>query len=367
MERYPNIKRVFYLGDLHLGVRNNSVEWINAHEQFFYEWFLPKVKSMWRPGDCLVQLGDVFDSRQSLNLKVMNLGISVFHELSKIFVDGVFVIAGNHDVYGRLSTEINSINVLKWIPNVHVYIEPESIQLGNRSVFLMPWRKDHAAEEELLSATSPHDYLFCHTDISGMKHNRYADVPHGVSYKLLDLFDRVYSGHIHYSQNYGKVRMLGSPYQLTRADSENPKHFMVADLSTGEEVYYENDFSPKFIKIPLRQVLEKTPSELERIFSNNFVDVMIASKISQGQLDVITQMITSQRDVKFITEAKSAEEAVNADDVLFRMDGENFSIVDVMNQYVDAMKESAHDKERIKKTLGALYTKVTKNQENEAE
>ena len=368
MELYPEIKRIIFITDTHFGIRNNANEWIDIQEKYFFDWFIPKVKKLWRPGDCLVHLGDVYDSRQSLNLRVMNFGVSVFEELSKIFRrEGVYILCGNHDVYGKETNDVNSLVSLKWIPSVKIYQEPASLKMGDKTIFMMPWRKDHDVEGELLNGTEPHDYLFCHTDINGMKHNKYANVPHGISYKKLEKFERVYSGHIHYAQNYGKVRMLGSPYQLTRADAENQKHFLILDLETGEETYYNNDFSPEFIKVPLIIVVQKTPIELEKIFNNNFVDVTINSKISQGQLDVITQMIRTQRDLKYITEAKKGEQEVNSDDVLFRMDDKNFSIVDIMDQYVNDMGGSDTDKEKIKKTLKSLYNKVTKKQEEQDE
>ena len=247
-------KRIFMLTDTHFGVRNNSEEWISIQREYFFEHFIPEIKALWKPGDVLFHLGDVYDSRQSLNLKVLNMGIEIFEELSKIFVDGIFIIVGNHDCWGKSSNDINSLKSLKWIPNVKIFEEPESIILGGKKIFIMPWRKDHDVEGELLSNTDPHDYLFCHTDINGMKHNKYANVPHGISYKKLEKFDRIYSGHIHYSQNYGKVRMLGSPYQLTRADEDNEKHYLLLDLETEVETYYKNDFSPKFIKISLKKI-----------------------------------------------------------------------------------------------------------------
>jgi lantibiotic modifying enzyme len=93
---------------------------------------------------------------------------------------------------------------------------------------------------------------------------------------------------------------------------------------------------------------------------------MVNSKVSQAQLDVITQMIKTQRDIKYITETPKEQE-VNTEDILYRMDGKNFSILDIVDQYVSSMEENDKEKERIKKTLKALYTKVTKKEEEENE
>jgi len=97
----PNAKRLWIITDTHLGIRNSSEEWIQIMRKYFFEWFIPKVKKEYKPGDVLLHLGDVYDSRQSINLKVLNLCVEIFGELSKVFEDGVYVIIGNHDIYSK--------------------------------------------------------------------------------------------------------------------------------------------------------------------------------------------------------------------------------------------------------------------------
>jgi len=209
--------RIFFITDTHLGVKNNSNEWIEMMREYFYDWFIPLVRREYKPGDILIHLGDVYDSRQSLNLKVLNLGIEIFEELSLIFKDGIYVIAGNHDLWSKNTNDINSLKSIKWIPGVNVIEEPMSIdlQLHGRRLLLMPWRKDHKTEEETLDFSEPHDLLCCHADIRGLKFNRYVDVQTGASVDKFSKFTRVYSGHIHYAQKSGNITMLGSPYEIT--------------------------------------------------------------------------------------------------------------------------------------------------------
>ena len=71
-------KRVFLISDTHLGVRSNSKEWCDIIQDYFQDFLIPLLKKESRPGDVLVHCGDVFDSRQSLNLYVLNLSISIF-------------------------------------------------------------------------------------------------------------------------------------------------------------------------------------------------------------------------------------------------------------------------------------------------
>jgi calcineurin-like phosphoesterase family protein len=67
--------RVWVLGDLHFGVRANSIEWLDIQKDFFEEVFIPTLKKHVQPGDVLVQVGDTFDNRQSINIKVLNYAV----------------------------------------------------------------------------------------------------------------------------------------------------------------------------------------------------------------------------------------------------------------------------------------------------
>jgi predicted MPP superfamily phosphohydrolase len=65
------------------------------------------VDKEYREGDVLIHLGDYYDSRQSVNLKVLNLGVDIAEKLSNRFRDGVHIIIGNHDIWGKTSNDIN--------------------------------------------------------------------------------------------------------------------------------------------------------------------------------------------------------------------------------------------------------------------
>ena len=361
-----NARRIFFITDTHLGVRNNSEEWINIQRDYFFNWFIPLVKKNYRPGDILMHLGDVYDSRQSLNLKVLDLGINIFEELSKIFVDGIFIICGNHDIFGRNTNDINSLSSLKWIPNVNIFREPESIQFGPKKVFLMPWRKDHEAENEILSAVGEHDYMFCHTDLKGLMFNKFVRIEEGLNYDDLNKFERVYSGHIHYSQNFGKMRMLGSPYQLTRSDTDNPKGITILDLETGYEEYFDNNYSPKFVRITFEKVLNSTPEELNPIFKNNFIDILVDPQIAvKAPLGLLTEYITSPLKISF-TPINSPEQVV-IDEGFHDLEGKNFSILELTKMYLEKCNYEEDRSKKIYKAIEKLLHKVSAQVKEEDE
>ena len=142
-----NAKRVWFITDTHLGVRNNSNEWLDYIRSYFFDRFFPLVKQHWKPGDILLHLGDYYDSRQSVNLKVLNLGVEVAEEFSSLFPDGIYFIIGNHDIWGVSNNGVNSLKSIKWIPGITVFEEPETLVLADKKFFMMPWRKNHDEEE----------------------------------------------------------------------------------------------------------------------------------------------------------------------------------------------------------------------------
>lgn len=357
-------KRAFIIGDTHFGVRNSSNEWIDIMRDYFYDWFIPMVKKNYQPGDVLIHLGDVYDSRQSINIKVLNLGVGIFESMSEIFKDGIYIIAGNHDLWGKNSNEINSLKSLKWIPNVSIFEEPETLILGDKKFLMMPWRKDHAAEEEFLDSSKPHDFLCCHADIRGLKFNRYVTVEEGADSKKFAKFKTVYSGHIHYSQIVNNIKMVGSPYELTRSDMGNPKSIVLLDLETGEDLKIINDFSPKFKKLFFDQILEMNTDELELEFKNNFIDVMIDPSMAlKAPLNIISDTITSQRKLSF--HPYDPNQATTLSNRIHETDGRQFSVIDFIREYINGMTHDDETKGKLIASLEKLH-KITVDKDNES-
>jgi DNA repair exonuclease SbcCD nuclease subunit len=182
------VKRVWILGDLHFGVRANSMEWLEIQKDFFENLFIPTLKEHVQPGDVLVQVGDTFDNRQSINIKVLNYAVDLFERLGEILP--THIICGNHDIWAKKSNEITSIDSLKWIPNVQIYKEPELLKWNNRNVLMMPWRKDANHEAETLADFPQTDIVFCHSEVKGIYLNAKVKNDHGTD---SNIYDKVHS------------------------------------------------------------------------------------------------------------------------------------------------------------------------------
>lgn len=360
----PKAKRVWFITDTHLGIRNNSNEWIEIISDYFNNWFLPLIDKEYRDGDVLIHLGDYYDSRQSVNLKVLNLGVDIAEKLSNRFKDGVHIIVGNHDIWGKTSNDINSLKSLKWVPNISIHEEPSTLNLGNKSFFLMPWRKDHEAEKECLENASAHDYLCCHTDVTGMRFNRFVKIEDGINTDNTKKFGTVYSGHIHYAQELGNVKMLGSPYQLTRSDRGNPKGITLLDLETGNETYFENNYSPKFLKYDFKSILEMTIEDAQRMLDNAFVDVMIDSSMSlRAPLNIFTDEVTSPRKISFHPYDPNQAELLN--EQLQTSGQRTFSVMDFIDSFISSLDYDEETKSKLISSVNKLHKIVTTGEQED--
>lgn len=315
--KLTGIKRVFVLGDLHLGVKNNSMEWSEIQREFLLDHFLSRVDSLgFDPEtDILVQVGDWHHVRESTNTRVFKTSLEIADAFTKKFKRGVFVILGNHDVYYKDRTDTHSLEGFKLMyRNFHVFETPAVLSLDSHKFLMLPWIEDVSHLKEAVSLNSSADYVFCHADVKGSMLNRFTALDHGLDAADLSGFKRVYSGHIHIHQERGNVVYVGTPYEMDRGDRGNTKGFWVLDLDpTGvTERFIENPVSPRHIKLDVAEVLQRNLGELGQLFRNNYVDVSIESQFSaRFPLTSFTDLIRDlgHRRVEFFSYSRDQEKS----------------------------------------------------------
>ena len=356
-------KRAFIVSDTHFGARSNSVEWIEEMMDWFYSDFIPRVKSEYQPGDILIHCGDVFDNRQTVNLLVLHNGIKLFEELSQIFLDGIYVIAGNHDVMRKSNNDVSSLDCLKYIPRVNIIKEPVIAEIGNMKTLFMPWRTDDTEERSCLTEFKVYDchYLFCHTNIRNLRFDSYREVDEGISISELETFKRVYSGHIHWGQHRGNVTMVGNPYQMTRSDANNNKGFYLLDFESGDERFFENEHSPKFVKLYLNKYIDKSIGELKELCRNNRVDMYVPSTyLMKYQITPIIDILSEiTKKLEVIPFEADLNEDLEFDE---NIEG-TFNIFGLCEKYIKSMPSlDSSIKERVLSKITSVYEKTVKDE-----
>lgn len=349
-----NKPRIWIISDTHLGARNNSVEWLDRMTEYFDNFFIPLVKQHYKEGDILIHSGDVFDNRQSMNLLVMNRGLRIFEELSKIFTNGIHIIAGNHDILRKNSNDIASIDLLKHIPNINIHKDPTILELNEHKILLMPWRNSHEAEVECIQDHPQAHYCFMHGNITSMQFDGRREIEHGSDINAYEKLKHVYSGHIHYGQSKRNITFVGNPYQMTRSDAGNTKGIYLLDLDEEKHAFFENTYSPKFVRFYLDKCLDMTLGKFKELCQNNFVDVYVRSEmlVKYPINDLIGELSDVAKKLEVI-----AYEKEELEDIDVEYD-KSLNIYTLSEKFVDQMSLEDEVKEKLKSKLHELYQKT---------
>lgn len=71
------------------------------------------------------------------------------------------MVLGNHDLFNKNSTDVNSINIFRDNVNIHVIDQPIEIDMNGKTALLVPWLSDLSAFKQ-----ETYDFLLGHFDIS---------------------------------------------------------------------------------------------------------------------------------------------------------------------------------------------------------
>lgn len=273
-EERIDYNRIFMLSDIHFGVRSNSIEWLENQLNFFYNFYIPFLKDNAVKGDILFILGDWFDNRQLLDINVLNKSIDLVIELSGILP--VYFMVGNHDIYKKNDTDVNSIAPFSLIRNVRIFADPIVLTNGDSKILVIPWVGSKEKEENF-ALSNKADYIFAHTDIQDLKYDNGQNIKTGTSFRKIKV-KKIFSGHIHKRQHQKNVVYIGSPYSTKRSDIGNSKGVYIFNPKEGKEEFYPNPISPIFQRIPLEDLLEMTLDESFSLLDNNYTDIIVPDK-----------------------------------------------------------------------------------------
>lgn len=348
------IKRIFMISDIHFGVRSNSIEWLDIHKDYFYNFFIPLLETNKKEGDVLFVLGDVFESRQTINILILNEALTIFKKLSEILP--VYVIIGNHDCYRKSTTDINSAVIFKNLKNVTVFDETEIIEATNGiKLLMMPWQETIKKELETVKNNDA-DYLFCHSQFGGINFNKKVTIDEGMDIKEVSKFKRVYSGHIHYTQKLKNINMIGCIFQLTRSDINNKKGVFLLDLETNSEVFYENNHSPIFLKYKIDELTEMTHGDFQEKIKNNFVDIIVEGDwISAFPFSQLIDSVSGYMRMNYVLSALQKDYDIDNEEL-----EENINIEELTKTYIDSFSYTDHLKKSLVDASNRLYKKAIK-------
>jgi DNA repair exonuclease SbcCD nuclease subunit len=229
--------KVAIIADTHLGVRNDNKRWLDNQCRFFDEVFFPELAR--RGVKAIVHLGDLVDRRKYVQYQTAN--VLRRHYLEPASEYEHYVIVGNHDIALRDSLAVNALRELGVDNYANIYERSANVRLGSLTTFMLPWLTATNVEEELrmIEGTNA-EVCFAHLELAGFEHYKGQVAQKGMSRKVFERFDRVYTGHFHEPSSQGNVTYVGAPYEMTWADAGCQRGFTILDTETRETEFVPN-------------------------------------------------------------------------------------------------------------------------------
>jgi calcineurin-like phosphoesterase family protein len=366
------MSKIFLIGDTHIGLGYpNSVDkWFKVHQEYFSDFLIPLLKREVKKEDIIVHLGDLFDNRNIIPINLLNYGMDVVEEISKIAP--LHIIVGNHDLWSKSASEINSIRPFRYIPNVRVYNFTEILEYNGLKILMMPFFEKRLDQIKSIDENNNCDYLFCHSDLNGCKMHL-TSVAHKNADKIdisdFKSFSKVKSGHIHLVQSNNHFTFVGSIFQMDRNDMGDQKGIFVIDTNDGTEQFFPNKVSPVFKKfrvaneddIDKLDELKDTKDYIDLSISNN---LLINNRKLRRKLEVMLEKgnFASVDYIDDITkELVDGEEVNESNEVEF---DENGMEISVQLEYEDYIKEyilkQSYDNDKFKSGIVNEFDEVIK-------
>lgn len=278
------------LGDVHIGARNDNIAFHDHYEKFYRDIFFPYLDE--HNITVVHQFGDLFDRRKYINFySLWRSRQYLFDELKKRNIT-MYVPVGNHDTYYKNTNDVNSPELLLGeYDNIIVWSEPTTVEHGSMRIALLPWvcSGNYEQSVKFIMDTNAHA-LFGHLELAGFEMHRGSIIDHGtLDTKLFDKFDMVCSGHYHHRSSRGNINYLGTPYELTWVDYDDPRGFHIFDTETRELQFIRNPYR-MFNKIHYDDQ-DKEMSDIVDVdlsdYRGTFVKVVVRNKTNPFWFDML--------------------------------------------------------------------------------
>ena len=343
-----NKPRVAIFSDLHLGVHSNSTSWHNYAIEWAH-WFKEECKR--KNIKDIIFCGDWHHNRSEISVNTLQVSADIFDILSGF---NIIAITGNHDIYYKHRTDVNSLSIFKKRKNVTILDSFDTIEAFDRTITLCPWNTN-------IKEIPQSDVIFGHFEIETFKMNSYRVCEEGLKVKdLLKKCSLIISGHFHTRHekkfSRGTILYVGNPFQMDFGDTGNQKGYYVLDLDTLQYDFTPNNISPTYKKISLSELVREGTITKNTInnFAGNIARLKVDMNISQADMDILLKKLTLLKP-----EVLTVDYDINfnrlIDDTDNKEDLSGIDIPQAIEEFVNLL-EIKNKKEIIKYTLG-LYEK----------
>jgi DNA repair exonuclease SbcCD nuclease subunit len=324
------------IGDLHIGNNKNNPVFHKIVIDFA-KWIKQQAEE--RGITHIIQCGDVFHDRVSVNLTSIECAYQFFNILKEFDMD---IITGNHDCFYLENSTVHSLFLFKQWPNVTVH-DSGSIK---DDVFYAPWGTT-------LEEFQPAKILIGHLELNGYEMSKNKICTKGINAAdIVEKYSLVLSGHFHKPQGrkYGNKILLytGSGYQLNWGEAEEDKYLYVLDHDTLKMEKIKNTVSPRFEYI-------KSEEDYSKI-KNNFVSISVhGGEDREKMLSLLSSFDPIRIDTKLVDKISEAQKDLSTYKTAINID-------ELIKEYINDIFKDFSDEE--KNALITLYTNLYKELES---
>lgn len=372
--------KIFMIGDSHAGQSPLKYKkWMKKFNQYFNDFYIPFLEKNAKEGDICIHLGDLFDNRDQIPIDVLIDVQKIVEKIASILP--FHIIIGNHDLWTKSESSINSPSLYKYIPNVTVYEKPTQIELDGTKILLMPWVDKKDDMINYINTYKDSRYLFCHSDLNGAKMHLTSVAhknPDKIEVDSFKSFEQVFSGHIHIRQSIKNFHFIGSIYHMDRNDRGNKKGITILNPSTGNFKFFENNISSEFKSYTIKNLSDYN-NFLEVDTSKDYYDLVIYKSFmmeSRKNKRLIEDLISKkpletfeyfddmvrETNTKYSEEQKVLIEKINNTNLSISNASDGDSFIDIVKQYANTIeyKDPKH-KDGVLEELEVLATMYKNN------
>lgn len=348
--------KIAIINDTHAGQRNASDVFLDYMDKFYHDVFFPTCKAL--DIKTVIHGGDYLDNRKYVNFKALHRTRKSFLEPLVANQMKMIIIPGNHDVYYKNTNDLCGLREVLgyFIEDIQIIMKPAVKQIEELDIAFLPWiAPDNYADSMEFVGKAPASILISHLELAGFEMIKGMPTSTGgMDAALFNRFEMVLSGHYHTKSTRGNIHYLGTQFQQSWADCDDPKYFHVLDTVTRELVQIKNPFTLFERVIYDETDLSTFAHNLEK-YKNKYVKIVVTKKSDSAKFDRFLQSIQDAGPIEQPRIIESFEEFASD-----RVEDHQIDLEDtgrLLHSYIDGI-ETSLNKERLKKMMNELFVEA---------
>ncbi len=366
------MNEILIVADIHLGHKNFAknvfLKDISYFEEIVFPYILKnKIKHV-------IMCGDLIHNRDlSSNYIIQESKKRFFSWFDKNGVE-FHVLIGNHDLLYKNRSDYNWPKTnLKEFEYITVYEEPKIVTIEDYRFGFLPWQVSKVDIPKIINP-SEIDILVAHIDINNALMQGSTRSFNGFDVQTFKDYKQVIVGHYHATSDFHNVKYIGAPYQMSYRDYNNKKGYWILKSDIKFE-YFENTYSPKYLKIFYienegdfklyiggikEDKIEVTVEEAVEYVKNNYCKFIVKDFKQEKLLQEVFIKITEKTydRIDLINEVSSIAD-FDIESFESEIDS-NVELIDIFESYVESItfRDKRMSKKKIIKYLKECYKKT---------